>query len=327
MTPVGAICMAVYRPDAVALKRQIDSLQAQSIGDWRCEIAIDGGRPSDLATVHSCVGGDGRFRVVNYVDRVGFYRNFERAMKQVDYEVHWIALADQDDRWYPDKLEKLIPLLDGAELVTGQARVVIQQGTEMVDGGATRRRWLGLFADLLDNSVTGSFCVFTPSVARAALPFPQPTDAAYHDHWIGACAAAVGSVRIIDDPLQDYIQHDRNVVGESRGGRWLSRLADWRTRAGGSFSLSYLAAERWGWRVEVARTLLERVDVDPNVQADLELFASGRLSTRLVSRSLGALWKRQAPVGRVVALLVGAGSASGLGGGRNQVSARRAENG
>jgi glycosyltransferase involved in cell wall biosynthesis len=322
----GAICMAVYRPDAAALKRQIDSLRAQSMGDWRCEIAIDGGLASDLAVVRSCVDGDDRFRVVNYADRAGFYRNFERAIEQIDYEVDWIALADQDDRWYPHKLENLVPLLDGAVLVTGQARIVTQQGTEMIDGGVTRRRWPGLFADLLDNTVTGSFCVFTPPVARAALPFPPPTDVAYHDHWIGACAAAVGTVRIIEDALQDYVQHDRNVVGESRNGRWLSRLADWRARAGGSFSLGYLADERWGWRVVIARALLERIDVTPAVRADLDVFASGRISSPLVRRSLGALWKRRAPVGRVVALLVGAASAAGRGAGQSQASARRAEN-
>lgn len=298
--------MAVYRPDPVTFRRQIDSLRAQGLREWRCEIAIDGGEAADLATVERCTEGDDRFRIVNYVDRVGFYRNFERALEQVDYEVDWIALADQDDHWYPQKLETLVPLLHGRTLVTGQARVVSEGRTGTSELGPTRRRWPGLFADLLDNAVTGSFCVFTPAVAREALPFPAPTHVAYHDHWIGACAASLGPVHIIEDALQDYIQHDRNVVGEATRGRWLARLLDWRTRAGGSFSVAYLADQRWGWRVTMARTILERIDVAPAVRADVSPFASGRISAELIGRSIRAIWRRDAPAARVAAILVGA---------------------
>lgn len=303
----GAICMAVYRPDSETLAVQIDSLRAQSVRDWTCEIAIDGGTPEDLAVVRACVDGDERFHVVSYPERVGFYRNFERALQQVGSQAEWVALADQDDHWYPDKLERLLPALDRAVLVTGQARVVRQTGTEVVDEGVTARRWTGLFADQLDNTVTGSFSVFRASVARAALPFPAPTDAAYHDHWIGVCAAALGPVEIVDVPLQDYIQHGQNVLGEAQGGRWSARLRAWRTRAGGAFSVRYVADHRWGWRVTMARTLPDRVDTVPRaVLDDIRPVWRGRISFRLLVRSLGVLMRREAPAGRIAALLVGA---------------------
>lgn len=304
MTGSGAICMAVYRPERASLKRQIDSIAAQTVRDWVCEIAIDGAREEDQRLVEDCVQGDERFHVRSYANRAGFYRNFERALAQVTSGVDWVALADQDDDWYPTKLERLLPRLRNATLVTGQARVVNAAGSTLGHHN-TRRRWNGLFSDMLDNSITGSFCVFRGSLLSLALPFPTPTDAAYHDHWIGVCAAGVGSVEIIDEPLQDYIQHDHNVVGETRGGRWGARVRSWVAAGHGRPSLRYLASHRWGWRVLMARALLSRIQPTPAVAGVLAVFARGTLSRRLILWVVRAVARGAAPAARSFALLAG----------------------
>ncbi len=314
--------MAVYRPHRQSLRRQVDSLVAQTIRDWRCEIAIDGGSDEDVSIVMECVAGDDRFNVTNYPNRVGFYRNFERALMQVEYDVDWIALSDQDDHWYGDKLEKLIPELESAMLVSGQARVVHEDLVDENVGRRTDRVWNGLFADILDNTITGSFSIFRASLLPLALPFPRPTDAAYHDHWLGICAAIAGEVKIIDECLQDYIQHDDNVLGETQSGGWIVRLGNWRARSGGFFSASYLAEHRWGWRVRVAEELLVRTpNLSQAVRADVEPFARGGLSLTLFVRSIMSVWKGEAPAGRVGALLVGA-TVAGLSANRRTIRTR-----
>ena len=69
------------------------------------------------------MGGDSRFEVIGWDDRVGFYLNFERLLMAVPADAAWVALSDHDDAWYPTKLEQLVPRLDDVILVTGQARV------------------------------------------------------------------------------------------------------------------------------------------------------------------------------------------------------------
>jgi hypothetical protein len=62
--------------------------------------------------------------VHEFPERLGFYRNFERILAAVDPSADWIALADQDDHWYPGKLETMAPALESHALVAGQARLL-----------------------------------------------------------------------------------------------------------------------------------------------------------------------------------------------------------
>ena len=59
---------------------------------------------------------------------MGFYRNFERALGMVPAEAELIALSDQDDRWYPDKLSSLRAALGGSRLAYSDARLVDREG-------------------------------------------------------------------------------------------------------------------------------------------------------------------------------------------------------
>ena len=54
------------------------------------------------------MAGDERFVLSRSPRRLGFYRNFERALALVPRDADYVALADQDDAWHPDKLERLL---------------------------------------------------------------------------------------------------------------------------------------------------------------------------------------------------------------------------
>ena len=133
----------------------------------------------------------------HFDDNLGVYRHFERLLALVPTdEVAWVALADQDDDWYPTKLARLLPALDlpGVAAVVGRARVV----ADGRDKGLTKRRVGGFASTLLINQVTGSLAIFRPEVVAAALPFPPGNDDAIHDHWLAVCAAARGRIVQVD---------------------------------------------------------------------------------------------------------------------------------
>ncbi|MFK4761396.1 glycosyltransferase [Microbacterium sp. ZW T5_45] len=209
----GTIVLAAYEPNPELFARQISSLRAQTVKDWECVISVDGDDSSVRRVVAEAAGDDPRFRVIADGTRLGFYLNFERGLAAVDPATSWVALCDQDDHWYPDKLEKLVPHLDDVALVSGQARLVTHPGE--VTTGFTERRDLGGIMTALNNQFTGSLCVLRGDLARRSLPFPRmSTRAAAHDHWLAVLAAAQGGTRIIDDVVQDYVQHDSNVFGD-----------------------------------------------------------------------------------------------------------------
>lgn len=301
----GYVVMAVHRPDPAHLKEQVRSLTAQTLPDWRCLVGIDGDDPTTLALVERECGADGRFTVLQFEYNLGHYRHFERLLRQVPPDAAWVALCDQDDVWGEDKLARITPLLDGASLAQGEASAVSAHGIRR----AERRTDRGLSALLVDNQVTGSFAVVSPDVLDVALPFPAPTAAAYHDHWLAVCAHVLEGVTTLHEVVQVYRQHDSNVIGETVPGRLgarlrlLARAAD---SARPGRLLDEVVRERLAWRVRMARTLLERVDVRPDDRVVLRAFAAGTPGRGLARLVLTDVVLLRVPAARAAALLLAA---------------------
>ena len=216
--PSGTIVMAAYQPDPELFRRQLRSLRAQSVQDWTCVISVDGERAPVAALVAEITDGDERFVVIGDDRRRGFYGNFEHALRAVPSDAAWVALADQDDHWYPHKLETLLPLLEDRSLVSGQARLVTYPGG--VELGVTDRADHGAASTVLINQFSGALCVFERALLDDALPFPHPPSrVATHDHWLAVVAGARRGTAIVAEIVQDYVQHDANVYGDpSRAG-------------------------------------------------------------------------------------------------------------
>ncbi|MGL3149840.1 glycosyltransferase [Microbacterium sp. A82] len=210
---LGAIVLAAYSPDPELFSVQLRSLQAQTVRDWECIISVDGERAPVAALVAELTNADERFRVIGDDSRRGFYLNFEHGLRAVAEDAAWIALCDQDDRWDQDKLERLLPHLDDVSLISGQARLVQHPSGTVT--GVTDRQDHGAVLTMLSNQFTGSLCLFDREILDDALPFPRvSTRVATHDHWLAVVAGAHRGTRIVDDVVQDYVQHDANVFGD-----------------------------------------------------------------------------------------------------------------
>lgn len=288
----GAIVLAAYEPDPELLIRQIRSICAQTVEDWVCIITVDAGEEVVRRCIEDAAGDDPRFIVVSDGQRLGFYLNFERGLEAVPAEAEWIALSDQDDHWYPEKLEVLLPHLSEVALVSGQARLV--QWPEEKAIGATDRRDLGPELTMLVNQFTGSLCLFRADLLETALPFPRLSSRTVaHDHWLAVVAYSHGGARVVDDIVQDYVQHGANVFGDPSGlrvgpvatvRRAFGNIIGFARRYEGSASPSAMARMLFwvyvGWRQLMADTLRVRsapaADSDPAVVRTLETFGRRR---------------------------------------------------
>jgi len=213
----GVVALAAYKPDWDLFRNQLRSIQNQTHSQFQCLISADGGFVEVRDFVASALGGDERFQVVGFEERLGFYGNFERALQHVPADAEWVALSDQDDFWYPSKIEMMLPHLNDVSLVAAQARVVRIPGDEVVTE-STQRKNVGLDALLAQNQVTGSLCVFRSGLLDLALPFPRlNTISQVHDHWLAVCAKSTGGALVVEDVVQDYVQHGGNVLGEVVG--------------------------------------------------------------------------------------------------------------
>jgi len=207
--------MATFNPEAGLFRTQVESIRNQAGVDWHCFVSDDRSDPEKLDLIEAVLGEDERFTLSASPARLGFYRNFERALGMVPDRFDLIALCDQDDRWYEGKLASLLAGLGDAQLVYSDQRLVTGDGALISDSyWSSRRNNYSNFASLLfANTVTGAASLFRRRVLERALPFPEVPGEQYHDHWLALVAMAIGDLAYVDRPLYDYVQHGGAVLG------------------------------------------------------------------------------------------------------------------
>ncbi|WP_417729283.1 glycosyltransferase [Roseovarius sp.] len=220
--------MAVFRPEPDYLEAQIRSIADQTHAPHRV-IAVIADTCSDALVSEMLTAARVPFCLVPSDVTMDAVRAFEAGLSEtlrliaaegMDDDAALIALCDQDDIWHPDRLEKGVAALaaSGADLVHSDARLVGPDGKTVLQnsmfGFERRKRNPGLRGLLYRNNITGMTVLMRPRLVRLALPFPSQSGVHfYHDLWLGLLATATGGVHLIDAPLVDYRQHDRNVMG------------------------------------------------------------------------------------------------------------------
>jgi glycosyltransferase involved in cell wall biosynthesis len=208
--------MATFNPEPALFRRQIESIREQSHQNWICLISDDASRPESFARIEETVGDDPRFRVERNPSRLGVYRNFEHVLGSVPSDAGLVALADQDDRWEPDKLILLArEITSGAALAYSDMRVADPSGEIASSTFWTSRRNNAddLGALMIANSITGAASLFRRDLLDYILPFPDAATDLMHDHWVAVVAMSLGEVAYVDRPLYDYVQHAGAALG------------------------------------------------------------------------------------------------------------------
>ncbi|MEA2136100.1 MAG: hypothetical protein QOC68_4009, partial [Solirubrobacteraceae bacterium] len=226
--PLVAICMTTYEPPLELLARQLGSIREQTHPNWVCVISDDCSSPERFAAIEAAIADDPRFVLSRSPGRLGFYRNFERALSLAPAAADYVALADQDDAWHPDKLATLVAEVGDARLIYSDARVIDRDGGVIAETywGRRSNNHSSLLSLLVANSVTGAASLFPAALLADALPFPPAQFAHFHDHWLALVALSLGDIAFVDRPLYDYVQHGDATLGHAAA----NRMPDMRER-------------------------------------------------------------------------------------------------
>jgi glycosyltransferase involved in cell wall biosynthesis len=274
-----AICMTTHNPPPRLFEKQIRSIQEQTNQDWICIICDDCSDADSYEHIIRVVGADTRFHIYRNTTALGFYRNFEKCLFMAPSDVRFIALADHDDAWYPEKLTTLLAAFDDETMLAySDMRIVDEHEQHLSDTyWVERRNNYRSFASLfLANTVTGAASMFRRELLEYLLPFPDPIGGAFHDHWIGCTAMALGRLEYIDRPLYDYVQHGSNVLGF----RQLPRKIGLNTVARLTKAMLPLNLRtRWrGWRERAKAIYLNDVQRLEQIALTLRLRCNDRLN-------------------------------------------------
>lgn len=140
----------------------IDSARRQTYSNIEILVVDDGSTDGSQAIIDKKANADNRIRPF-FQQNAGQAAATNRGIMEAQGE--FIAFLDADDIWYPDKLEKQIPLFADPEVgvVYSAAKIIDLEGHEY----ATRKtKKIGKEENLLRHLVLENFIPFTSSVIR-----------------------------------------------------------------------------------------------------------------------------------------------------------------
>jgi glycosyltransferase involved in cell wall biosynthesis len=208
---------------AAYLEAQLASIFAQTLQPRRVLLRDDGSRDGTPALIERLQGQYGSWlKVLTSDANLGCTANVGRLLEAS--AAAYVALADQDDLWWPDKLERSLRLLQELEAIHGpETPLLVHTDLELVDEQGARlgetylqRQRLdptrtGLVDLVLTNVVTGCTVLCNRALLTRALPIPE--QAVVHDWWLALVASALGRIEHLPLPSLSYRQHRDNVLG------------------------------------------------------------------------------------------------------------------
>ena len=213
-----AILLSTYNGEAY-LDAFLDSLAAQSHSDWVLYWRDDGSTDGTIAKLAAWKGGRA-VRVAEPPGNIGVTRSFMTLLRAAASHP-FIAFADQDDVWLPEKLAWAIGMLSG---VGGPAlycarQILVDEALHHIGLSAPLGGPGAFPASLTQNIATGNTVMLNaPAIALIAASEPPPDT--WHDWWCYLLVTAAGGGVVRDDRgVILYRQHAENVVGAPRSAR------------------------------------------------------------------------------------------------------------
>ena len=230
ISPEISVAMCTYN-GAQYIVEQLESMAAQTLLPAEIVVSDDGSTDGTIALLkqtwerlseHSSELRKVKLIVLSNKSSLGVTKNFEQAIAATTKP--YIFLADQDDLWFPQRLEvETAQLKAGAGFVFGDAQLVDSSSEplghslfEALSLSSAERA--GIVSHPVDvlikrNIVTGATAAFSRSVFDKAAPFPAGW---VHDEWLAMVAALSAEQFAVTESLIGYRQHDSNQIGAKK---------------------------------------------------------------------------------------------------------------
>lgn len=154
---------------------------------------------------------------------VGIVRNFSFLMEISEAE--YMMFSDQDDIWFPDKVEKTYLKMKELEkqwgndkplMVFTDAQVIDDEGNLIAPSDLESKRVNPNRSDklnriLLQSGAIGCTMMFNRALCNLSTPLPYETYV--HDFWLCLVCAGMGKSAFIKEATMKYRQHRNQYVG------------------------------------------------------------------------------------------------------------------
>lgn len=213
-----AVLMSTYN-GAAYLKEQINSILNQTYQDFVLYIRDDGSTDNTCALIREYTDRRIRFITGGNLGPAGSFF----ALLQQEMDADYVFFSDQDDIWYPEKMERMLRAIEDY----GDTPTMVFSDFSMIDSnGCQTAPSYARYASLqvtpgnvsLGKVIAQPYVFGCASVINRALSqlvaYP-PEGIEMHDCWICQSAAAVGNLIYIPEQTIAHRFHNCNATGRS----------------------------------------------------------------------------------------------------------------
>jgi glycosyltransferase involved in cell wall biosynthesis len=214
--PLVSIAMCTYNGERF-LQPQLDSLLEQDYPHLEIIISDDASTDSTRTILQEYAKKHAQIQLILNEQNAGLTRNFERAISKCSGD--FIALCDQDDIWFSNKISTLVHQIGKASLIYTPVQMIDEDGGTIDQDFFKRRKIQPIHgkcnkALVFDNCILGHTTLFKRELVKSILPFPDGIPA--HDQWISFVAATNGEIQFYDQVLSVYRMHQDNAALKNR---------------------------------------------------------------------------------------------------------------
>lgn len=292
------------RNGARFLEEQLKSIAAQTVGRITLYVSDDGSSDKTSAILDD-FAASGCCQVARFEGPgKGFAENYRSLLQRAADSHDAYMFSDQDDIWYPNKIERGLELLSRARQgpagVGGRTRSMSEAGEDAGFSPLFVRS--PSFRNALVQSIAGgNTMMLNPDAFRLVRDTSRSGPFVSHDWWAYIIITGAGGHFIYDrEPTIHYRQHPENLVGANNGA--LARMRRIRNGLAGTYR---------GWNTVHLRLLAQNKDrLTPENRAVLESFDKarrGNLAHRMLALRRTGVYRQTwlSDVNLMVACLLG----------------------
>ena len=213
-----SVVMTTYN-GSLYLREQLDSILCQTLTPLEIIICDDQSSDDTLAILEKYSREHASVKYFVNEKRLGVIENFKKAASLATGS-DFIALADQDDIWMPDKLALLTKKMVSVDDTLRPAMVysdlvVIDSVGNLLNSSFWNELGQDGYQHCFDTLLFGNFvtgCTIMMNQQMRIYFGSMPSNVLMHDAWLALIAFSFGSVGQIKAPLVKYRRHDSNLA-------------------------------------------------------------------------------------------------------------------
>lgn len=207
-----AVLLATFNGEKY-LREFLDSLRAQNYKDFCIYVRDDGSSDATL-DILTAYENELDIRHLHGGERLGAFQNFFQLLQVSGNDHACYMLADQDDYWYPDKIERAWQAVGDCseDIILYCTRLEYADAKLNSLGFSKIPRMLAFENAVVENIASGCTIAVTWRVKRN-LVIPDARYSIAHDWWLYLYCSAAGKVIYDERPSLQYRLHFSNTIG------------------------------------------------------------------------------------------------------------------